>query len=637
MAASVGLFELDGRPVSPADLCRLAAAVNRPAAIAPSVWVSGPFGICPKPFITPSGAAIALDGRLDDAGAIADRRAANMGARRESDAGHLADVYVQNRGGFAAELTGDFALALFDPVREVLLLARDVMGGHCLYYTRTRNTLLFASHITALLAHPAVTAAPDDDALADFVLDRWLDGERTCFREIHSVAPGQVVTVTRDGISTQQVWSFDPSRAIRYRDPDEYAEQFSFLFAQAVRRRMRGAGKAGVMVSGGIDSSAVLCQAAVLSEREPGMPAVCGISMVFPEASEADEQRFLDDITGRYRTEIERVPVSELRLFEHARTVVAAIELPCLAWDAQREVLRRANRSGCSVLMDGYYGDQVLFPRRYLVDLARRGQWRRVRRHLRAFRAWMTDVEPGFFERDFREALLRAFLRPSIFASVKRLAATRRARRYPAWYTKRFIGRVLERQMSRFEPRIHFASCQAEECYRHATAGHYLFQTRRQNGLAAMHGVEMAQPFRDRDLIAFLMAVPGEAINPDGVPKGLLRRALSEVLPPPIRDRRWKADFTQFGNRATLREYDLIEALLTKDCLAAQAGYVDGSTIAEAIRRHRRRVAQDDSAEAGWRLNEVVALELWLRHFFGGQQERDRLDAVVAVNEQAVV
>src|SRR4030095_4165563 len=94
-----------------------------------------------------------------------------------------------------------------------------------------------------------------------------------------------------------------------------------------------------------------------------------------------------------------------------------------------------------------------------------------------------------------------------------------------------------------------------------------------------MHGVEVRHPFRDRDLVAFLMAIPGEAVNCRGIPKGLLRQALTGILPDSIRERRWKADFTALHTQALLRERGNMMRLLTRDCLSARAGFVDGSII----------------------------------------------------------
>jgi asparagine synthase (glutamine-hydrolysing) len=127
-----------------------------------------------------------------------------------------------------------------------------------------------------------------------------------------------------------------------------------------------------------------------------------------------------------------------------------------------------------------------------------------------------------------------------------------------------------------------------------------------------MHGVDVRYPFRDRDLVAFLMAIPGEIVNWQGVPKGLLRQALTGVLPDAVWDRRWKADFTALGNQAMRNDHAELSALVSGDRLAVRAGFVDGEQLSRAL-----EIANTGENELpGWRLTDLAGLELWLRNFF---------------------
>src|SRR6185295_20280263 len=92
-------------------------------------------------------------------------------------------------------------------------------------------------------------------------------------------------------------------------------------------------------------------------------------------------------------------------------------------------------------------------------------------------------------------------------------------------------ARALARASARFDGRRRFATEHGEQYYRHTTAGHYSNSVRCERSAGEMHGVDVRYPFRDRDLVAFLMAIPGEIVNWQGVPKGLLRQALTGVLP----------------------------------------------------------------------------------------------------------
>jgi asparagine synthase (glutamine-hydrolysing) len=115
------------------------------------------------------------------------------------------------------------------------------------------------------------------------------------------------------------------------------------------------------------------------------------------------------------------------------------------------------------------------------------------------------------------------------------------------------------------------------------------------------------------------MAIPGEVVNQGGVPKGLLREAMRGILPEAIRNRRWKADFTAFGNQAVAAEYPVIVDLLTRDSCAVRAGLVDPSIVERELAVFKTRLSQTETAVAGWRMAELAGLELWLREFFGPQ------------------
>jgi len=633
MSGIVGVFNFDRRPVTLSEVEALAAASPHRAADGQHFWICSSFGIGhqhsrvtpeslteEQPLVSAAGTAVSFDGRLDNRQDLTDRRPplAIDSQPVLSDAALVLAVYERSGDGFASYLNGDFAIALFDSRRRQLLLARDLMGARSLYYCALPGTLLFASEIKSLLADSRVNPRPDEDGIADLVLDKWDNGHQTCFSGIYGIPPGSMLVATTEKIVLRQHRTFDPTQEIRCQSLGEYAECFRSLFEQAVRRRLRSAGPVAVSVSGGVDSSSIFCQAAALRRSTAVSDPPYGIAMTFPTGSAADEQRYLDEIERAYGGRITRLAISELRLLLDADRVVGHLEMPGVFWSATRAVFESARRAGCSVVLDGYFGDHMLCGRSYLVDLARRGRWLKVHRDLREFAAWNTDVRPGFFGHEFRSTLLRSLPPRWLFQTVKRHRTRSRLARYPPWYRKEFLERLLDRQMNRFVG-LRFASRHAEEYYRHATAGHDLTQVELESRAGLMHGVEVWYPFRDLELVAFMMAIPGEVVNAGGVPKGLLRHALTRILPDPIRNRRWKADFTPFSIDAVLREHANIARLLTRDCLSVRSGIVDGNLIEQSVRTATKTIAEAGDTTIGWQLTNLVGLELWLRHFFADQ------------------
>jgi asparagine synthase (glutamine-hydrolysing) len=633
LGAIAGVFNFDGRPVTLSDVRTMTAASSRPPSDGEDFWLCSSFGIGyqhsrvtpeslteTQPLVSPSQTAICFDGRLDNREELTrfDPQRTAESARGLSDAALVLAAYEQAGDRCASELNGDFAFALFDSQRQQLLLARDVMAAQCLYYCPVDRGVVFASEIKSILADPRVSARPDEDGLAALVLDDWCDEHRTCFKGIYTVPPGHLLVATRDRIALREHWAFDPARDIRLGSFAEYSERFRALFEQAVRRRLRSAHPVAVAVGGGVDSSAIFCQASTLVRRESPSIALRGIAVTFPAGTPAGEQEFLEEIERVCGATISRVPSSASGLLVDAHAAVRHLETPGAFWQAEHDMFEQTRRLGCRVILNGFFADQMLFDRGYLVDLARRGRWLKVRHDLREFAAWMTDVEPGFFDREFWSRIVRALPPRWLFRFAKRHIGRRKANgRYPRWFAKGFRERAIAQHPARFTTSRRFASAHAQQYYRHATAGHYVSNVRCMNAAGLMHGVDVWYPFRDRDLVAFLMAIPGEVVNRGGVPKGLLRHALTGMLPEAIRNRRWKADFTAVYNRGATREHANVARLLSRDCLSVRAGLVDGNVVEASLATFATTLSRDASGLSSRQLTGLAGLELWLRYFFG--------------------
>jgi asparagine synthetase B (glutamine-hydrolysing) len=137
------------------------------------------------------------------------------------------------------------------------------------------------------------------------------------------------------------------------------------------------------------------------------------------------------------------------------------------------------------------------------------------------------------------------------------------------------------------------------------------------NKVAAMHGVEIAFPFLDRDLVSFLMGIPGEIQTWKGIPKALLRAAMQDVLPDAIARRTWKADFSHLVNEGMARDFPRLVRCLEADGLAINLGYLDSGALRSELRRLKDRI-RGPGCEISWDLSDLLGLETWLQVFFGG-------------------
>ena len=166
-----------------------------------------------------------------------------------------------------------------------------------------------------------------------------------------------------------------------------------------------------------------------------------------------------------------------------------------------------------------------------------------------------------------------------------------------------------------------FASEHARSLYLLARSRRYLHLNETLNKVGCRHGLEIAFPYLDRDLVSFLMAIPGDIHARNGVPEALLREANRDVLPAVIAERSWRADFAPAFNQGMARDLPEVARVLEEEGLAVRLGYLEGAAL-----RHELASLHGLAQDVGWdrtmHLSELLALELWLQVFGMGKEKR---------------
>src|SRR5439155_14740383 len=233
----------------------------------------------------------------------------------------------------------------------------------------------------------------NETRVADYLVPLLEDKEITFYEEIVRLPPAHRIAVTREGVRIDQYWALDPEREIRMKSDAEYADAFREIFTEAVRCRLRSAFPVGSMLSGGLDSSSIVCVARKLL-ADNGGGRLHTFSAVFDGVPECDERHYIEAVLAQGGLEPHFVrgdllsPLADLdRILTHQDEPFHAPNL-----FLHRGLDTAASQSGVRVLLDGIDGDTtVSHGVRYLTELARMGRWTALARDVRGLSKHFND------------------------------------------------------------------------------------------------------------------------------------------------------------------------------------------------------------------------------------------------------
>ena len=543
---------------------------------------------------------IALDGRLDNRTELVPQLAPREAS--VSDASLLIRAYERWGESCFARLLGPFAACVFDQRTGHVVLARDPLGDRTLFYYLSDRALVIASEESAVLAHPEVPRRLDETTLALFYAVEAPAAGATFFSDVRELLPGHTLTVGQERSELRAFWSPPDGPALRLGSDREYADAFRGLLRDAVRCRMRSIRPAGVLMSGGLDSTSVACLAAEEMARASQCEPLRVFSWVFDELAVCDERFFMDAVVERYGLEAHRIvgdtlwPLRDAPAWPHdpGRPHLGIYRL------LLENLCREIKATGTDVLLTGNFGDHLYSgAERWLLELLREGRPMAgvgslllclTRRGVRGLRS-----DPGL--RRLASRLLQPF------------RGQRRPGGMPAnaksWLTAEALDRISGAescdQDGLGEVGRRFRLIATPWAAQSAPLG-----TAQANRL----GIEVRNPYRDRRLVEFMASVPRHQVYRGGLYKHVLRAAMRGVLPDRVRLRKKATSYVPLYNRGVFeRERDTARALLDAPD-AWWPRFVRREWLEGALREPLRPRNDGAAALVPWF---CVVVELWRR------------------------
>lgn len=532
-------------------------------------------------------------------------RFADVGSKvaGDDDAGIFARAYEHWGNDLSRHVLGEYALAVHDLADRSLALFHDELGLVPLFYSATPGGITFSSRLDDLVLEVG-TGELDEEFIADYFARGEHFGDRTPYRDIQRLLPGESIRYRTGMVQKHNAWTLAEIARLRYSNPQDYAEHLRQLVGEAVTAALPSIGqKTWCELSGGLDSSNVLC---VANQRRAGIEAV---SFIYPQSYSMDEQEWIKVVLREVPVAWHSVDVDSARPFTLLPDDFQAQPNDWIVRAAKKQAyLKLLTDNGVKIVLSGEGGDSVflgdLQEPFFLADLLLRGQWGQLWKEIPP---WANAVRG---ERSWTFGFLTYALRPAI----RHLRSqTLEYRRIPIpWAAESFRRRkkLDQRGFKWWLPAASFVgdAYMQQRIMRSASIINTLYYD--------LHGdVEFRHPLMYRPLVEFMTAIPWSAkVTPD-LDRALQRQAFRGVVPLKTLQRPDKGG----GDQATidgLENSRKWHAALTEQPRIVSRGYADLGKWRAALQQARF------GKSIGLKYFQASAdLEIWLQRLEGEASE----------------
>ena len=495
-------------------------------------------------------------------------------------------------------LIGDWSLVLRDHMSRTTVLASDFAGVRPLYYHVQDGRVQWSNRLQSLVDTIGVSDL-DEQYVAGFLMFGGCPN-RTPYKGIYSVPPGHAVSVSANETKISRFWSMPIGDTIQYQNPHRYEEELRALFREAVAVRLQTESPVLAELSGGLDSSSVVCVATDLM-REGNFPAprLTGVSFVWKNSL---DHPFIGDVESHCGIEAVRISTHDVPIIAEKQVGNA---MPEPFQPLRKSIAVIADRLNAKTILTGQAGDLLM------------GNWfddsLQVAKLLRSFR----------FDRAFNEALAWSkLLRLPVYRILwQGVQAALPPRLSPISIYTEADGSYAPKNMetslvNSFCDRTSLLNSESffsnswmhapPERRKHFRTLTRTLELRQLQAPEPLQHLDYTHPFAHRPLVEYLMSVPANILCGPGEPRRLMRSAFSDFWPTKLRQRRSKGVFNAPW-QAALRP--LARALAGDQQLqVVERGFVDRASVQSRLERLCHGLDCNE-----YQLRQIIMLELWLR------------------------
>ena len=613
VSVQAGIWNFDGKPIDPKLLEDFSEALKQQGPDGEFLHVNGSIALLYRPFHTTAesrlekqpfcsrrGFVLTWDGRLDSRSDLTADLRGELEAQ-PTDVAIVGAAFDRWETDCFRRITGDWAVSVWKPEQRELIFAIDYMAIRHIFYYLKNGHIWWSTDLAPLVLLSGDEFHIDDDYIAGYFAHDP-DAHLTPYREICEAPPGQFVRIRYGRASVDRYWRFSPKARIRYRTDAEYEEHFRHVFRQSVHRRLRADAAILAELSGGLDSSSIVCMADdIMAKEGASTPRLDTLSYYDNTEPNGDDWIYFQKIEGKRGRMGARIDASKL--------VSSPASLECSDFEPfpgpvgsarDLEVERAAvlRDGGYRTVLSGIGGDEftggVPNPSGQLADLILQFKLITLARQLTAWslvkrRPWIQMLAQAWMD----------LLPPSIGQYFLRQA------RVEPWIKKDFAKRT-KLAIRLLDSNEHFGFFLPSR--RSNVGGAILMASKLSKWRSPVLAPEDKRyPYLDQDLIQFLFSVPASQLLRPGQRRSLMRRSLAGIVPQQILFRRTK----QFGARTPIvlleKKLEQLQAAFESP-LSSCLGYINNRRFLEALNASR-----NGKEIHTIRMLKTISLEFWLR------------------------
>lgn len=556
-----------------------------------------------QPIVDARSNMLTLDGRIDNHAELCEMLDINEFEFEIADSQIVSAAFRRWGADCFSKLIGDWAVAIWSQSERSLYLARDHAGARTMYFESTGGRVLWSTSLETFFA--GSNKYEIDEAYAARYLGCKPIRDLTPYKGIRAVIPAHYLVINEMGAVLSPHWQEMVKDRIYYKTDADYEEHFRSLFRRSVQRRTGQGAPVLAQLSGGMDSSSIVCMSDQIRNEHGAIPEELLDTISYYDASEPnwDERPYFYAVEAkRGKSGIHLSLAAGARTFE-APNIEKGMSFRVPGIDGYAVERERCFESAVAgrqyrTILSGIGGDEVLggvpTPMPELADYLISLKMQRLISKAMAF--CLADRTP----------LLRMLGRTAAYSINGYMAPFRVNSQTPPW---------VNRQLRRIGD--------TEDCYP-PSHGHLfgfspssiangvtwwlMLETLPHLHPATISHREYRYPFLDRDLVDYLFRIPREQLVRPGRRRSLMRRALSGIVPTDVLERKRKASLIRGPLASLRRERQAIQAIFDASLIGVM-GFVDVKCLKDTL----GTICRGSTPQWWPAIINAVNYEFWLR------------------------